>query len=470
MDDLRARFATLDAVSVPDVWGDIERRLEVLGSTAPTRQPVAGKPEWRVARADQVATPTNRLPRLRTMALLAAAILAALLIGGAIVVGSGLVRLTSVVPPPDASVNIVPAPARPTIPPTPEATKPAALVPWVRTGSMKVPRDGGLTATLLPDGTVLVAGGYAASGSVDPAPASAELYDPATGQWTLAGSLPSPHRFGHTATLLQDGKVLVAGGYAYLGSGGGPAQQSTSDLYDPATGTWSETSRMRRLGGHTATLLPDGKVLALHDNARGEIYDPTNGSWTKIGEITAGLATVLANGKVLVVATDSTGHPLKTEVYDPSSGAWTPTASPDSRDCVSQAIRLVDGRVLVICDIHRSDATSPAEVYDATLGTWTRTGSPLTVLSGPARVLPDGRVLAADVGAGELYDPVTGTWSTAGLPIYPGRNGGPQEFRMSGGGRWEWYEFDSVTVLRDGRVLMTIGPDAILYDPSVKPR
>jgi len=117
--------------------------------------------------------------------------------------------------------------------------------PWIATGSLNVPRSLH-TATLLPDGRVLVAGGRGAGpGALD----SAELYDPVSGKWSVTGSLVKP-RVMHTATLLTNGKVLVVGGDT---SAAPPdfGRGNTAELYDPATGTWTLTGSMstpRRVG------------------------------------------------------------------------------------------------------------------------------------------------------------------------------------------------------------------------------
>jgi len=161
---------------------------------------------------------------------------------------------------------------------------PALSVPntWTATGSLTTARLQH-TATLLPGGKVLVAGG---AGSNNDALASAELFDPAAGTWTATGSL-STARARPTATLLSDGKVLVAGGAVSLGN-----TLASAELYDPATGSWIATGPLTTARvDHTATLLPSGKVLVAGGAgptgvlASAELYDPATGTWSATGSM-----------------------------------------------------------------------------------------------------------------------------------------------------------------------------------------
>src|SRR5438477_3570793 len=175
----------------------------------------------------------------------------------------------------------------------------AAPFQFQETGSMAVPHDGH-TATLLNDGKVLVAAGENYT-------ETAELYDPVTGTWTATADMIVKRRFSHSATLLRNGKVLVVGGLL--------AEDITAELYDPVSGTWTlagDTAHLR--WGHTATLLADGKVLVAGGGERGttiptaELYDPASGAWTNTGDLiaehTGHTATLLSNGDVLVAGSN----------------------------------------------------------------------------------------------------------------------------------------------------------------------
>jgi hypothetical protein len=153
---------------------------------------------------------------------------------------------------------------------------------WTPTGSLQTPRASH-TATLLPNGTVLIAGGTGvnsvqAAVNPDPVLASAEIYDPATGTWTPTGSMSQPRQV-HTATLLPSGKVIVAGGVSYFDN----VFPTTAELYNPATGKWTPTLPLvsgRR--DHIAALLPNGKVLVAGGSntsdtgPTAELFDPAS--------------------------------------------------------------------------------------------------------------------------------------------------------------------------------------------------
>jgi hypothetical protein len=183
---------------------------------------------------------------------------------------------------------------------------------WTATDNMATPRQM-YTATLLPNGTVLVAGGY--NSAIAGFLGGAELYDPTTDTWSATGSMIAA-RYQHTATLLPNGTVLVAGGCCDMSSSiwtGQPQAYASAEIYDPATGVWTTTASMaaaRR--GFTATLLPNGRVLVAGGSSDGsicgiasaELYDPTTGTWSATGSMSTGrygqTATLLPNGHVLV--------------------------------------------------------------------------------------------------------------------------------------------------------------------------
>ena len=162
-------------------------------------------------------------------------------------------------------------PNQPSVGP-PGLTPSSSPAGWTMTGSMAEARTD-FAATLLPDGRVLVVGGRSPGRTL----ASAELYDPATGEWSSAGNMSQGRSFP-TATLLGNGKVLVVGGNAAI-----------ADLYDPVCGTWSDAGTTTDARNqHVAVLLSDGKVLVAggnQDNGTGigtaEIYDPDGGTWNR---------------------------------------------------------------------------------------------------------------------------------------------------------------------------------------------
>jgi N-acetylneuraminic acid mutarotase len=202
---------------------------------------------------------------------------------------------------------------------------------WTNTTSMTNERCG-FTLTLLQNGQVLAAGGFGTNGPV----LTAELYSPATENWTPTGPMSVPRGF-HTATLLPDGKVLVAGGDETSVGNSDPTLGS-AEIYDPATGSWSATNPMGQpRQGHTATLLANGKVLVAGGTGffasvfptSAEIFDPTTGKWSPTFPLVSGrqdhFATLLPNGKVLIAGgfnTSDTGP--STELFNPASAVAAP--------------------------------------------------------------------------------------------------------------------------------------------------
>jgi len=267
------------------------------------------------------------------------------------------------------------------------------------TGSLNVRRVGH-TATLLPNGKVLFAGGVGAASSAT----SAELYDPATGQWSLTGNL-SGTRVRHAAALLQNGKVLVAGGL--LLEGGQAVYTASAEVYDPDTETWSSTGSLNTPRGfHTLTTLPNGNVLVSGGEVNAfpfqlntaEIYNPATGLWSTTGTLnTARLhhtATLLSTGQVLVVGgVTSTGVVSNSaELYDHATGTFKTTADLNTGRYNHTATLLNNGKVLVVGGYDRSEDRS-AELYH------------------PERLVPAPRIIMASVAgkklivAGENFDP-----------------------------------------------------------------
>lgn len=245
------------------------------------------------------------------------------------------------------------------------------------------------TATLLSNGQVLVAGGVGSSTTLN----SAELYDPATNTWSTTGTLNSS-RQGHTATLLPNGKVLVTGGV-----GGDPiGYLATAELYDPATNTWSATGSMATEHlRHTATLLPSGQVLVAGGQARklvdgifytydldsAELYDPASNTWSEMtGKLLKArnyhVTTLLPNGQVLVaggmVSEGVIRYLDSAELYDPATDTWTATGNLTSRRASHTMTVLPNGQVLLAGGDNGSNSLTNAMLYNPNTGTWSDGG------------------------------------------------------------------------------------------------
>ena len=302
---------------------------------------------------------------------------------------------------------------------------------FTSTGSMATARDWH-TATLLKNGTVLVTGGVNNSAF----PTSSEIFDPARATFTATGSMGSV-RVSATATLLNNGKVLLAGGKAADSFLGPPL--ATAELYDPASGTFTATGSMNTAHVyHTATLLSDGRVLVaggLDANsnpiATAEIFDPSNGTFTPTGSMTiAGgfrTATLLNTGKVLVAGGfDFGGSAIATaELFDLSTGTFSATSSMSVARAGHTATLLPDGKVLVIggAPVWTDHAASTAELFDPVAKGFTPAGTMAAARAlHTATLLPDGRVLVAggssffygsspvSLAEAELFDPTTASF------------------------------------------------------------
>ncbi len=230
------------------------------------------------------------------------------------------------------------------------------------------------TSTLLEDGRVLIVGGFRTGGG---SLGQVEIFTPRSGVFETIGSL-SVARAGHTATVLPDGKVLIAGGFdgKYLDS---------SEIFDPKTGRFSPGTRLTvPRSEHTATKLSDGRILLAGGVGTGwtflseaEIYDPRTGRFSATGKMStpreSHTATLLPNGKVLITG----GHKDRrtamtifatTETYDPSTNTFKPAADLTIKRHKHDAILLKDGRVLISGGSDERDsqgAYNSLEIFDA---------------------------------------------------------------------------------------------------------
>ena len=240
------------------------------------------------------------------------------------------------------------------------------------TGNLTVERSGN-TATLLPNGEVLVVGGVDRS---ENSLASAELYDPETGTFSFTGAMKKP-RGQHTATILKNGKILIAGG----GSGDHPSQTvyRSAELYDPATGKFTLTGEMtERRHKHAAILLPSGVVLVAGGSdsrdwhgeySSAEIYDPATGDFHATGSMSTSrfklpeAVVLLKSGKALIA-----GGGRFAEVYDETTSTFTPSGGTfGASRFFASATLLLDGKALITggyADGGGLPATTSAWIYE----------------------------------------------------------------------------------------------------------
>ncbi|CAF1153691.1 unnamed protein product [Adineta steineri] len=245
--------------------------------------------------------------------------------------------------------------------------QPVSCYGWFSTGNMSHGRYIH-TASVLSNGNVLVAGGESIG---DIALNSAELYDSSTGASTPTGNMTNA-RYAHTASVLSNGKVLVTGGTIDR-----IIAINSTELYDPSTGTWAPTiSMMNARAAHTASVLSNGKVLVTGGQTNdtsflnsAELYDPSTGTWTITDSMTytrsTHTASILSNGTVLVTGGIGNGNIIfnTAELYDPSTGAWTTTSNMADARYYPMAAVLSNGKVLVTGGFNGIIALSSTELY-----------------------------------------------------------------------------------------------------------
>jgi hypothetical protein len=281
-----------------------------------------------------------------------------------------------------------------------------------------------------------------------------------TGTFTAAGNMTAP-RLGHTATLLPNGKVLIAGGWSVCYVGTPCPPQARAELYDPSTGTFTPTGSMSTVYLGFATLLSDGKVLVAGQDItrRGaslELFDPVTENFTSAGKPSAltavSSATLLSDGRVLLIGTVVGPRFFGAELYDPASRNFSPIPDWPGQQFWWPPIALADGTVLLGFE-------PESERYDPLTGAFSASGSipyfddialrQTLLLNGNVLFTgsnPGPRDADGNIYSAELYYPAMRTFASTGS--------------MSTA-----RDLHSATLLPDGRVLIAGGEGQLASSP-----
>ena len=454
MTDLQQRFAQIDRVPVPDVWVEVQHRAQTPAMSATQPRVSGGRGQ------------IDLLPRRRPMfgqafVVLVLVALAAAVVAGGFGLGSWLNRAT---PTPTPTASDRPTPLSSSAPQSPAGL----LHRFVATGLMSTGRMDH-AAVRLSDGRVLITGGThetegndvtvrGTTGSLD----SSEIYDPAQGVFTVTASMLVP-RSGHTATLLADGRVLVAGGGNVLGPASDPAQTlASAEIYDPATDTFTGTGMMTAARSDSANLLPDGRVLIariaggpnLTQVVSVDLFDPVTGTFSPTAmplqaDGAEWLFTGLLNdGRVLFIVTSrmDLGGTDVMSIYDPALDSFSPVHL--ANNVVGFALAMSNGSVLLAEESTSIESMFSALLVDPLSGSVRPTGPEFDFSVDSATALEGGDVLLLGItgrqdrvprmGLAELYSANSGTFSP--LSEYRTARAQPR-----------------ATLLSDGSVLITGG-------------
>jgi N-acetylneuraminic acid mutarotase len=326
---------------------------------------------------------------------------------------------------------------------------------WTQVGSLTQQRIGH-TANLLQNGKVLIAGGGEPEGT-------AELYDPGTGNCSLTGS-PFYKRTGAAGLNLPNNRVLEAGGIDQLQTTN-QTQLATVELYNPETGEWNSTSSLNTPRGlHGSVSLSDGRAMVIGGYAERvggilgscEIYDPTTLKWTETGSLNVPrfypIATLLADGRVLVVGGAAVAGNTP-ELYDPQEGTWRKTTEPHYPRLMPSLTLLPDGNVLLVGGASEAGFLpfGSVEIFHPAVENWFESERPAVPRSGHVAVrLNDGRVL------------IHGGYDREGNPLASAELYIPSQFTWSSAGNSSFARARHTLTLLKHRFIGLSNPSQVL--------